>query len=406
MNAGKAGIPGGGPAVATAAGSVFPSASGKERYLFIDLFRTIIILLMLEGHVLRQFLPDSLKNTTIFGLHEILHGITAPAFLFGAGLTFVISSHKRWTAYHRWGDELERRMRRIVMIFLLGIFLHLPYLSIRKIVLESTTRDLLVLFQSDVLTCISVGLLTLHILLFCFRSEARFQISVIALMIMTVYLTPLVWEIDFLHYTPLLLAQLSNSLHGSPFPLFPFAAYLFAGVAVSGRFLAAVGEGKVPRFMLRLTLLGLVTALGGFFSALIPVGLYRTSDFWYTSPSYFFIRLGFLLMATAAVWWLGRSFRAGWTPVLCLGKESLLVYVLHLIVLYGSVINAGTNLRVFLPETLGPVAAGAVFAALTVAMLGVSMFWNRLKTGWTTLYRVTQAGIACAVLFVFFTRDF
>jgi len=383
-----------------------PPGPEKPRVLFIDLFRTVIIILMLEGHVVRQFLAAGLRTADLFFLHEILHGITAPAFLFGAGLTFVISSHRKWTEYHRWGPELERRLRRIIMIFLLGIFLHLPFFSFRKTLLEATPRDLLVLFQSDVLTCISVGLLALHVLLLFFRREDRFQVVVIISLIVTVLVTPVVWEIDFLDYTPVLFAQLSNSLHGSPFPLFPFLGYLFAGVAVSRRFVVAAEKGTVPRFMKHLAIGGVVASGIGILSAVIPFSIYRSFNFWYTSPSYFLIRLGALFVATAGVWRVGRALPAWFGAVLVLGKESLLVYILHLLILYGSVLNATESLAGYLPTELGLAECLAVFAGLTVVMFFCARWWNRLKTANAAAYRLVQATVGSAILLLFFTNDF
>ncbi len=383
-----------------------PAAQAGGRHLFIDLFRTLIIVVMLEGHVLRQFLPAGVQSTFAFFLHEVFHGITAPAFLFGAGLTFVISSHRRWTAYHRWSGELERRVRRIVLIFLVGIFLHLPYFSFRKTLLEATPRDILGLFQSDVLTCISAGLLILHLVLFFFKREERFHAAVIALLVGTVFLTPVIWEIDFLHFTPVLIAQLSNSLHGSPFPLFPFLAYLFAGVAVSGKFIVAVEAGTVPRFMGRLALWGAAGVVAGLLLAAIPFTPYARYDFWYTSPSYFIIRLGILFLLAPAVWkageWIGPRLR----PVLVLGTESLFVYVLHLLVLYGSVVNARLNLSALLPPTIGLAGSIGVFAGLTVAMFLAALGWRGLKRDHPRAYRFVQAGMGMLVLFLFFTRDY
>jgi len=383
-----------------------PPGREKPRYVFIDLFRTIIILLMLEGHVVRQFLSPELKSTTAFFLHELLHGITAPAFLFGAGLTFVISSHRKWNAYHRWGPELERRLRRVVMIFFIGIFLHLPYFSFRKIMFEATPLDMLILFQSDVLTCISVGLIALHLILLFFRREDKFQGAVIVSLIFTVLATPVVWDIDFLHYTPLLLVQLSNSLHGSPFPLFPFLGYLFAGVAVSRGFVVAVEACGVPVFMKRLALGGVLAAAAGLWIAVIPFTIYRSSDFWYTSPSYFLIRLGILFMATAGVWRAGQAMPRALGSVLVLGKESLLVYVLHLLVLYGSAVNATVNLAGILPPELGLLESLWVFAGLTVLMFFSAKLWNRLKTANAAAYRLVQASVGSAILYLFFTNDY
>jgi len=381
-------------------------APGKQRFVFIDLFRTIIILMMLEGHVVRQFLSAELKSTGAFFFHEIFHGITAPAFLFGAGLTFVISSHRKWNEYHRWGPELERRVRRILMIFFIGIFLHLPFFSFRKTLLEAGPRDMLILFQSDVLTCISVGLLTLHVLLLFFRREDRFQGAVIVALILTVVATPVIWNIDFLAYTPLLFAQLSNSLHGSPFPLFPFLGYLFAGVAVSRRFVVASEAGEVPAFMKRLALGGALAAAAGLWSASIPFSVYRSYDFWYTSPSYFLIRMGILFMATAGVWRVSGLVRGPLNSLLVLGKESLLVYVLHLLVLYGSVLNATESLAGVLPPELGLGASLGVFAALTLLMYLCAAGWNRLKTTRVAAYRLVQATVGSLLLFLFFTNDY
>lgn len=383
-----------------------PAPPTQGRYLFIDLFRTLIIVAMLEGHVLRQFLPADIQSTFAFFLHEVFHGITAPAFLFGAGLTFVISSHRRWTAYHHWTPELERRVRRIVLIFLVGIFLHLPYFSFRKTLLESTPRDILTLFQSDVLTCISAGLLILHLVLYFFKGEARFHAAVITLMAATVFLTPIVWEIDFLHFTPVLFAQLSNSLHGSPFPLFPFLAYLFAGVAVSGKFIVAVESGTVPRFMGRLAIWGAAGVAAGLFLTAVPFTPYASYDFWYTSPSYFIIRLGILFLLAPAVWRAGEWIGPRWRPLLVLGTESLFVYVLHLLVLYGSVVNPRLNLSALLPATLGLAASLGLFVGLTAAMWVAALGWQGLKKNHPAAHRWVQAALGMLVLFLFFTRDY
>ena len=383
-----------------------PSHGGEARYLFIDLFRSLIIILMLEGHVLRQFLPPESRSAFAFYLHEIFHGITAPAFLFGAGLTFVISSHRRWTAFHRWGDELERRVRRIVMIFLLGIFLHLPFFSFRKTLLEAAPTDILILFQSDVLTCISAGLLILHLILFFFRREDRFHGAVVTLLIVTVLVTPLVWDVNFLHFTPVLFAQLSNSLHGSPFPLFPFLAYLFAGVAVSRKFIVAAEAGAVARFMKRMALGGGLAIAAGLLSTAVPFSFYPTYNFWYTSPSYFLIRLGLLFVIAPAVWlageWAGPRIR----PLLILGKESLFVYVLHLLVLYGSVINPGLNLASLLPARLALMESAGVFIALGLLMFLAATLWQWLKKYHPAAYRYVQAAVGMVVLYLFFTRDY
>src|SRR5437016_5171518 len=118
-----------------------PLAGPSHRYQFIDLFRSAVILLMLEGHVVRTFLIPYQQQKWQFQIHEFFHGLSAPAFLLGAGLTFVISSRRRWQEYHHWGYLLSRRVRRLLMILSLGLLLHLPYFSFRKILMDGTAAD-------------------------------------------------------------------------------------------------------------------------------------------------------------------------------------------------------------------------------------------------------------------------
>ena len=72
---------------------------------FLDLYRGIIVLFMLEGYVVRELLNTESKTTYLFALHEIFYDITAPGFLFGAGFTFAIATQQRWgpsDCIHTW----------------------------------------------------------------------------------------------------------------------------------------------------------------------------------------------------------------------------------------------------------------------------------------------------------------
>ena len=190
---------------------------GRQRHMFIDLYRSAVILLMLEGHFIRTVLKTELQQTPIYQFHDFFHGLSAPAFLFGAGLTFVISTRRRWTLYHHWDPPLARRVQRLLFILLLALVLHLPYLSFRRILIDGTTADYLQLFQCDVLNCIGVGLLLLHTLVFFFKTEARFYGLVLTTTAIVCFLTPLMWDINFLNTLPAAIAQLLNGQHGSHF---------------------------------------------------------------------------------------------------------------------------------------------------------------------------------------------
>src|SRR5207248_2938578 len=145
-----------------------------------------------------------------------------------------------------------------------------PYFSIRKIIVDGTTADYLQLFQCDVLHCIGLGLLALHGLVFFFRSESRFYGLVLSAIVAVCFLTPLVWGTDF-HNLPPVVSQLLNGLHGSPFPLFPYLGFLFAGVIVSWEFLIAAGKNLQGAFMKRLAIIGALLVASGVLFDLIPM---------------------------------------------------------------------------------------------------------------------------------------
>jgi len=391
------------------------SLPDQRRYLFIDLFRGAAILLMLQGHAFRALLDPPVQQHPVYQFFEIIHGITAPAFLFGAGLTFVISTRRHWQEYHHIGKPLVRRVGRVALVILLGLSLHLPYFSLRKILSEGTTEDVLQLFQFDILHCIGFGLLILQALIFFFRTERRFYLAVVALAIIIPILTPLVWDVDFLHIYPPAIAQMFDSRHGSPFPLFPFVAFLFAGVLISWEFLQAAEHGSQSSFMRRLFWLGPLIAAGAILMDIQPVRLYPTYNFWYTSPNYFAIRVGVLLVLTATIWYLARSVEnlspkrplIGRTAsvVSLLGKESLVIYVVHLPFLYGSFIYQDVSFRGVFGSNLGLGTTALIFLAILLAMTLLAKGWSVLKTS-RVAYRSVQAMIAGMFLYYLLTRPY
>lgn len=381
-------------------------AEARPRHLFIDLYRAAVIVIMLEGHVVRAFLALPLQQTKFFQIHEFIHGLSAPAFLFGAGLTFVISTRRRWEEFHHWGPTLARRVRKLVFILLLGLMLHLPFFSVRKIIIDGTTTNYLQLFQSDVLACIGIGLLFLHAVVFFFKTERNFYALVSVAVILVGLLTPVMWGIDFLRILPIPIAQLMNGHHGSFFPLFPYVGFLFTGVIVSWQYLIAVRLHHQPRFMLKLGVLGAAMVAGGMIFDALPFPLYRDYDFWTTSPNYFLIRVGMLMLFSAGIWYVSRNMNSSSILLTVLGRESLFVYVLHLLILYGSAINPDLNLQVILGSNLSLWRSAVIFVMMTSVLLAVASGWNYLKRSHFNAYRFIQLTTSAVVLYYFFVRDF
>jgi hypothetical protein len=101
-------------------------------------------------------------------------------------------------------------------------------------------------------------------------------------------------------------------------------------------------------------------------------------DFWRISPGYVLLRLsGLLLLLRLFDAAAGRGL-PGIRPLALLGRETLLVYVLHLMLLYGGVLF-GPSPFVLLAGRLSFPAALGILGLMLPALLAAAWLWNRLK---------------------------
>ena len=354
----------------------------KVRHRFLDVYRGIIVLLMIEGHVVRELLAAAHQNSGVFRAHELLHGITGPGFLFGAGITFGLSAQSRWGDFLTVSPALARRIRKIFLLLGIGYALHLPFFSLSKMLAEATPADWRAFWNFDVLQCIGFSLLILQATVMVIRRERWFVIAIVALMLTAMYSAPPLWA-----HTDSLPAFLSYALtgtEGSIYPLVPYSAFLFAGALVSYEFLRFAKAGREAAFVQRLAGAGGAAIILGIALDALPFHTYPAYDYWLTSPNFLLIKLGGICLLMSAAWMFHRAFEAeNSSPILrwvvVVGVESLFVYVVHLIVLYGSVLNPELGIRELLTNT-GWVEALAAAAVFTGLMIGLARFWNFLRT--------------------------
>src|SRR5687768_5193565 len=121
--------------------------------------------------------------------------------------------------------------------------------------------------------------------------------------------------------------------------------------------------------------MGLVGAL------LIPFGLwadrvlpavYPRYDFWHTSPAYFAVKAGVVLLTMAAAYAFDRL--PGQGPIRQLGRTSLLVYWVHLEIIYGDHVVPGVR---------GNLPLGQAVAAVGILMLAMLALSYARTARWT-----------------------
>jgi len=158
------------------------------------------------------------------------------------------------------------------------------------------------------------------------------------------------------------------------FPLFPWVAFAFAGLAVGfWLFTPAAKRLEGWNFAL-LGLTGVSISAASMLLDGINVRWYGTYDYWHTSPNFFLMRCGFMLaiLLFAYAWCRWGLPKRAFTPLAQLGKTSLLVYWVHIEFVYGrfSILPKGQC-------TIGKATFGLV--AIFLAMLGLSVLRSRWK---------------------------
>jgi uncharacterized membrane protein len=122
------------------------------------------------------------------------------------------------------------------------------------------------------------------------------------------------------------------------FTLFPWAGFVFAGAAVGVLVAGRRPDEAEPRLHAGLAAAGAALVGLGYFSAAQP-SIYRNSSFWTSSPTWFAIRTGILMLVLSACWAVERYTRARTSAaarVLAkIGRSSLFIYWIHVEMVYG-----------------------------------------------------------------------
>jgi peptidoglycan/LPS O-acetylase OafA/YrhL len=130
--------------------------------------------------------------------------------------------------------------------------------------------------------------------------------------------------------------------------------------------------GQMDRLMQWLVLLGFGLILTSEYFVNLPWSVYAKSDFWRNSPALILIRVGIILaMLAGAYLWTGLRANSGWSWIESLGKTSLLVYWVHVTLVYGGFITP-------IKRTLAP--TGSALAAIIVTLLMVALSEIRLRS--------------------------
>jgi len=302
---------------------------------------------MIEAHTVDAWTRFADRKTIAFRDATILGGFAAPLFLWLAGIGLVLSATR---AAERRGSRaagVDAGCRRGLEIFILAFLFRLQGF------LVTPGGDPLMILRVDILNIMGPSMVAAALLWGMARTAAGRAAVFAAASIAVAMTAPVIRTSGAIDALPTWVQwYLRPAGDLTTFTLVPWSAFVFAGAA-SGAVIAAARDARAERTLhVALASVAVVLIGVGFYTAGRP-SIYPIANFWTTSPTWFAIRLGILMLALAGLkacaTFVGRSdvgrsdvarsgvaqpFRAAYV-LERFGRASLFIYWIHVELVYG-----------------------------------------------------------------------
>lgn len=318
------------------------TSSKKNRVIFIDLMRAFAVFMMVQGHTTDCVLADSSRDfsSPFYLFWNFMRGFTAPIFLFTMGTTF---SYLFKLDNHPFSanPRVSKGIKRFFLLLFLGYVMRYPTFSV--IYFDTVSlQEWQTFFVVDVLQLIGFGIL--FILCIEFLAE-KLKITDYYLLGFFAVVAFVVFPFfEKIHWTDYFHPSIANYFYkggGSFFPLFPWLSYVFCG-AILGNYLAKNPMiFKTLRFSIQLAITGFTFIAASLIGDFIEVLMLGQSYLWTTSPNLVLFRLGLVIILNAVVSVVALEMEKIPTIIILIGRNTLMIYVVHVIILYGSAWTPG-----------------------------------------------------------------
>lgn len=402
----------------------------SKRCDWIDQLRGWAVIVMIEVHCVNVWLPAAQRPEWL----NYLNGLVAPSFLLAAGFSLTLSTFRPdGTLRPFWPGTAKR----LGFILACAYALHTPGFTLAEWTLLTTPQRLRELFKIDVLQCIAYSLLILHLLARVLRRPRVFTFAALALALWISLVSPFLWAEGVGDGLWLPIRGLFN---GNPdrgvqalFPLFPWFAFPAFGAFLGGMYrwlrveTAPDTRARTTEYawLAGLAAAGLCMMLWGAHArkpwlwngVWVQEGtVWRLHGAWgewtwnellriqnATLPS-ILNRLGWVCMAGAAMGFI-EKLRPRWkgpNPVLAASHESLLLYMLHLNLIFGFMLTPSFIARTGWGwETQGRLGTMLITATVIAINLGAGLLWQKIRATPERMRALQRGALAALVLWFF-----
>jgi len=346
------------------------SVIDRKRIIFLDLMRAFAVLMMVQGHTVDAFLSNEFRtfDSVAYYIWNTMRGFTAPVFMFSSGVVFTYLLRLYKEPFFK-NPRVKKGLIRFITLVTIGYLLRYPTYTFFnfRFVSEQQWKTF---FTVDALHLIGFGLLFILILaLIAEKLKVNdyiiFAVGALFFFIMHSITETVKWDTML----PYVFASYLYHGTGSFFPFFPWAGYVLSG-AVLGSFLAHNPNSfNSKKFCLWLLSIGAFFLFLSYFFDLIRIHLYNENSVWFRNFNLVALRLGYVILLNGIMAFIALNVKNIPNIIKQTGKYTLPIYVVHVIILYGSAWVPGLNL--FFSRNMD--LTFSIFAAIVMIVLMITM---------------------------------
>ncbi|MCX7798048.1 MAG: DUF1624 domain-containing protein [Melioribacter sp.] len=353
-----------------------------KRVVFIDLMRAFAVLMMVQGHTIDTFLADKYRtyDSILYNIWFTVRGFTAPIFMFSSGtvFTYLLRSYK--VPFFE-NPRVYKGIRRFLTLVLIGYMLRYPTYTFFDFSLV-TKEQWLTFFVVDALHLIGFGLLFILILSYLaekLKVSDYIIFSIGALFFFLIF--NITEQVNWLNYLPLPFAAYFFHKTGSLFPLFPWTGYVISG-AILGSYLANNPDVFTKKsFSKNLFLAGFTVLVCSWIIELIEYLFFSNKTLVTDNLYVITLRIGWVLILNSLMSYLALKLKSIPEIIKWIGRHTLVVYAIHVIILYGTAWVPGLNLIFAKTMNLwmSIVSAIVMIFLMVLLVIGIEKFKNYKK---------------------------
>jgi uncharacterized membrane protein len=368
------------------------------RLAYIDWLRGLACVGMFQAHCYNSWLNTDARQTEFYRYSQALATLPAPLFILLAGVSSAMVTQRLREKRIVRNAIARTTILRGAEIFGLGLLFR-----VQELVLGYPNSPWTDLLRVDVLNILGLSMILTGVLCWLTASstveQSRNKAVVWSLLAASAIaiVTPWLWTTHRPRWLPWPLESYVNGVHiyAQPqpwlFPVFPWVAFGFVGLALGFLFFSGFAKEKESWFFAAVGGVGVIACLLSLLFDAAPVRLYSAAiyDYWHTSPNFFLIRCGVLLALVfiAFAWCRWGWAQRGFSPIVQLGKTSLLVYWVHIEFVYGRFSILPKGRCSILKATAG-------LLVIFLAMVALSLLRTRWKSRRAKVLRAHPAPAA------------